>query len=172
MQKHTQNTKWFLQRHAASSHKKHIYQGLLPAIRLFTGNQRELFFPPLFCFIPVFYPLSCPPLIAGQVWEIIGRLSGVFNGAALMESFSRTSPDFITSVRQLRLIYKAVWGRGNVRHQFESGRLRRDVSLALVAGCPSIIPPAFGVEWNRSSHSLTHVTPLAGGATKWHARAS
>lgn len=66
------------------------------------------FSPPLFCFIPVFYPLSCPPLIAGQVWEIIGRLSGVFNGAALMESFSRTSPDFITSVRQLRLIYKAV----------------------------------------------------------------
>lgn len=46
-----------------------------------------------------------PVLKAGQVWAIIGH-PGVFNGAALVESFSRTALHFITSVRQLHLIYK------------------------------------------------------------------
>lgn len=49
-------------------------------------------------------------LFAKQVWKIIGHLGG-FNGAALMESFSCTALHFITSVRQLYLIYKVSKGQ-------------------------------------------------------------
>ena len=38
-----------------------------------------------------------------------------------MESFSCSALHFITSVRQLHLIYKVSEGRANVKHQFVSG---------------------------------------------------
>lgn len=64
-----------------------------------------------FCFNCMFLLAAVPVLLAGQVWAIIGHL-GVFNGAALMESFSCTALHFITSVRQLHLIYKVSEAEG------------------------------------------------------------
>lgn len=97
--------KKYFKRGCSFTFDEYIYHEILPGLETLTRSQGELLSPSAPFYLSF---LPAVTLIARQVWEIIGRLSGVFNGAALMESFSRTSVDFITSVRQLRLIYKAV----------------------------------------------------------------